>query len=243
MKMAVMVFFSLALQPFPAIGASGAVPASPLWHEWYTVSREDKIVSTYEETAERRPRDEQVAVTQKWVERVDGKKTEAYIGSVATDGNFAPVAFFVERTGGERAYKTDGRVNNGQLEVTFKVVSGAKAKTRGTTPVGPGTYLSTFVSFAVAKHLSEKGAFQFTALVEDDGKMNVEIKKGFVEIQGEEKKIGGESCGEALIRIDGSVQEWWITRQGKTCLVVFPDSGTRLELSSQNAVKKASPGI
>jgi hypothetical protein len=230
----------LALNPGPA--SSSPVKSVPLWKAWYLVSKDGKALSAFEETAEKRPRDAQIVITQKWIERVNGQKSEAYIGAVAEENRLAPVALFVERTGKARSYKTDGRVKAGRLDLTFKPANGPKPKSTASTRLAAGTYFSNFVPMAVARHFSEKGAFQFTAIVEDDGEMNVEVKSGIVEIQSIEKIIGGESCWGALIRIDGSLQEWWITKQGKTCQVNFPDSNTRLELSTEAAAKKAMAG-
>lgn len=226
----------LAWSPAPA----KAPAAEKLWREWYLIRLDGKAQGGFEETAERRPGEGQIAITQKWIERVDGAKSEAYVGSVATEAKLDPVAFFVERKG-PKTYKTDGRVQGGNLVVTFKPSPQWKGrrKTTETAKLVPGFYFSSFVPLAVARKLSEKGAFQFTAAVEDDGDMNVEIKQGIVEILGTEKKIGADQCGGALVRFDGSLQEWWVTKAGKTCLVTYPESTLRMEIVSEAEARKA----
>jgi len=211
-----------------------------LWKEWYLVTQNGQAISLFEEVAEKRPADHQLAITQKWVEKIGASpRSEVYIGSVAEESSLAPVAFFVERKGG-KPYKTDGRAKDKKLEVTFKPGTADLAKSTEFTPLQPGMFFSSFVSTAIARHFKEgKGAFAFTAVVEDAGEMNVEIKKGTAEINKVEKKIGKESCKQAVVQFDGKMQEWWITKKGKVCLMELPDSNTRLELSSEKAAKKA----
>jgi hypothetical protein len=101
-------------------------------------------------------------------------------------------------------------------------------------------YLSSFVPMALARKFGKtKDPLQFTAVVEDAGEMNVEIKKGTAEIQGVDKKIGKESCHKVLLTFDGKVQVWWIAKSGKTCLVEFPDSATKMEIVTEKTAKKA----
>ena len=69
--------------------------------------------------------------------------------------------------------------------------------------------------------------------------MNVEVKKGTVDVGTAEKKFGKEKCRQATVTFDGKVQEWWVAGSGKTCLVYFPSSNTKMELTSENAAKKA----
>ncbi|MGZ3700234.1 MAG: hypothetical protein ACXWSD_00545, partial [Bdellovibrionota bacterium] len=219
--------------------AQPAFAAEKLWTEWYLVSQKGAPVSLFEETAEKRAKEGELAITQRWVEKLDGDRTETYIGSVSSSQSLAPVAFFVERKGA-KPYKTDGRVKNKQLEVTFKPGTPDLAKSTELTPVGAGYYFSSFLPSAISRHfLGGKESFAFTAVVEDGGDMNVEVKKGQVDVGTASKKIGKETCRLAVITFEGKVQEWWITRTGKVCLVNFPDSATKMELSTEKAAKKA----
>jgi len=232
-----MIFLKLFLA-----GVSLAAPAKSemLWKEWYLISQKGVAVGYFEETAERRPSEKQLAVTQKWVEKMDGK-AETYIGSVADEARLKPVAFFVDRKGGSevKSYKTDGRVKDKKIEITFKPVAASLAKSTEITSLQPSMYLSSFVPMAVARHFKEKGPLAFVALVEDSGDMSVAIKKGLAEVLKEEKKIGSETCRSVVIHFGGQLQKWWITKAGKACLVEFPDSGTKMELSSEKQAKKA----
>jgi hypothetical protein len=222
-----------------------------LWQEWYLITQNGEAVGYFEETAERRPADKQYAITQKWVERSGSSAAtgiqpdgiaETYIGSVSEEARLKPVAFFVERKSAseEKSYKTDARVKNKKIEITFKPASAAMAKSTEMATLSPDMYLSSFVPMAIARNFKEKKtAVPFTALVEDGGNMNVEIKKGTVEITGEEKKIGGDSCRGARIHFAGKAQNWWITKEGKTCLVDFPDSGVKMARSTEAEARKA----
>lgn len=213
--------------------------AEKLWTEWYLVSQKGAPVSMFEETAEKRGAEGELSITQRWVEKINGARSETYIGSVSSQESLAPVAFFVERKG-PKPYKTDGRVKNRQLEITFKPGTPDLAKSTELTPLGAGYYFSSFLPSAVSRHfLGGKESFAFTAVVEDAGDMNVEVKKGTVDVSTKSKKIGKETCREAVINFDGRVQEWWITRTGKVCLVEFPDSATKMELTTKRAAKKA----
>lgn len=213
--------------------------AETLWNEWYLVTQNGKAVSLFQETAEKRAKEGELAITQRWVEKLGGERTETYIGSVSSQEKLAPVAFFVERKGA-KPYKTDGRAKNNQLEITFKPGTPDLAKSTEITPLGAGFYFSSFLPSAISRHfLGGKEAFAFTAVVEDGGDMNVEVKKGTVDVSSNSRKIGKETCREAVINFDGKVQEWWITRTGKVCLVSFPDSATKMELTTQKAAKKA----
>jgi hypothetical protein len=221
-------------------GASAhAAKSEKLWNEWYLVTRNGAPVSLFEETAEKRGQENEIAITQNWIENA-GDRQETYIGSVSNAETLAPVAFFVERKGG-KPYKTDARVKGQQLEITFKPGSPDLAKSTELTPLGKGYYLSSILPTAIARKFvgKAKESFAFTAVVEDGGDMNVEVKKGTVDVGTKEKKIGKENCREALVVFDGKSQEWWVTKAGKACLVVFPDSGTKMELSTEKAAKKA----
>jgi len=211
-----------------------------LWREWYLITQKTVAVGYFEETAERRPNDKQLAITQKWVEKMGGK-SETYIGSVAEEARLKPVAFFVERKASneEKSYKTDGRAKDNKLEITFRPASAALAKSTENTPLQPSMYFSSFVPMAVARHFKEKGPLSFVAAVEDDGNMNVEVKKGLAEVQKDEKKIMGENCRQVVIHFGGQLQRWWITKSGKACLVEFPETNTKMELSTEQQAKKA----
>ncbi len=232
-----MIKFLFLLLSFSAHAAKNET----LWTEWYLVTQKGQALSYFEETFEKRPGEGHVAVTQKWVEKL-GERQEIYIGSVAAEGTLSPVAFFVERKGGKNPYKVDGRAKDKKLEITFKPGRPDLAKSTEFASLGAHTYLSSFLPLWISRQFAPgKGAFPFTAVVEDAGEMKVEVKKGIGEIQGVEKKFGQENCRQALVRFDGKIQEWWITAKGKVCLVEFPDSGTRMELSTESAAKKALP--
>lgn len=233
---ALSVLVSLAL-----LGPLAARAAEPekLWHEWYLIRVNGVASGYFEETAERRPGEKEIAVTQKWVEKGAGQQlSETYIGSVAEESALAPVAFFVDRKGG-KTYKIDGRVKAGQLTATFKPADAATAKSTEQVQVKAGTYLSSLVPLAIARQFSAGGAFAFTAVVEDDGDMNVTVRKGMAEIQKEERKIGKERCRRVKIAFGGDSQEWWIAKNGRTCQVSFPSSGTKLEESDEKSAKAA----
>jgi hypothetical protein len=255
-----------------------AAKAENLWHEWYLVSRNGAPVSTFEETAERRPQDRELSITQRWVEKAAGGLSETYIGSVSAERDLSPVAFFVERKGA-KPYKIDGRarvvndaagagrarvvndaagagrakvVNDAagagraedkRLEITFKPGTPGLAKSTGSAALGPGTYLSSFLPTAISRRfLGGKESFAFTAVVEDGGDMDVEVKRGTVEVGTAVKTIGKRKCRLAVVNLDGAAQEWWIAKNGLACRVVFPGSGTRMELSTEKAAKKALGG-
>lgn len=219
-----------------------------LWHEWYLVTQNGVPMSLFEETAEKRTTEHELAITQKWVEKMAGRQ-ETYIGSVSQAETLAPVAFFVERKG-DKPYKIDGRAKGGELEITFKPGSPDLARsdegaTRNKqlehTPIGPGYYLSSALGIAIARKFQDKKAqsFAFTAVVEDGGDMNVEVKKGKVDVGTAEKKIGKEHCRQATVEFAGKMQEWWLTKAGKACVVAIPESGVKMELSTEKAAKKA----
>lgn len=220
--------------------SSAHAATTKLWTEWYLVSQNGAAVSLFEETAEKRATENEIAITQKWVEKLMPGRQETYIGSVSNLETLAPVAFFVERKGA-KPYKTDGRMKDQSLEITFKPGTPDLANSTERTPVGKGYYLSSVLPTAIARKFVNKGtdAFAFTAVVEDGGDMNVEVKKGKVDVGVKEKKIGKENCRNAVVNFDGHVQEWWIAKSGKVCLVNFPDSNTKMELTTEKAAKKA----
>lgn len=234
--------------PAPATAAdkAAAKPAEKteqLWQEWYLVTSNGNPIGYFEETAERRGAEKQISITQKWVEKIGGK-VESYVGSVADDFSLRPVAFFVDRKAPseEKSYKVDARVKGGKLEITFKPASAALAKSTEITALTPSMVLSSFTGLAVARHFKAKGPLSFTAIVEDGGDMNVELRKGTAEVGKEEKKFGKDKCRQATVLMGGKAQEWWVSAAGKSCLIVFPDSGTRMELTTEALAKKALGG-
>lgn len=235
-----LLFLSM-LMPAPVL-AKGSAPVQ-LWQEWYLITQNGAAVGYFEETAERRPGDKQVAITQKWVEKADGL-AETYIGSVAEEARLKPVAFFVERKAAseDKSYKTDARVKDKKIEITFKPASAALAKSTEVTNLTADTFLSSFMGMAVARNFKGTKPVAFTAVVEDGGDMNVEIKKGTVELSSREKKFGSDNCRAALVEFNGKTQEWWVTKAGKTCEVLIPSSSVKMALSSEAAAKKAVGG-
>ncbi len=235
-----MMITSLLLAAVASSASAATAKPETLWHEWYLITQKGTAVGYFEETAERRPGDKQIAITQKWFEKLNGK-AETYIGSVAEETRLKPVAFFVDRKTSteEKTYKTDARVKDKRLEITFKPASASLSKSTEFTSLQPSMYFSTFVPLAVARHFKEKGPLAFVAVVEDGGDMNVEVKKGLAEVQKDEKKIAGESCRSVVIHFGGQLQQWWITKAGKTCLVEIPDATMKLELSDEKLARKA----
>ena len=229
-----MSLLALALLALPPRASA----AETLWHEWYLVSHGGSPISFYEETAEKRGPEGEIAVTQKWVEKGEARE-ETYIGSVSKADGLAPVAFFVDRKGA-KPYKIDARTKDGRLEISFKPGSGGMAPSTEYASLGPDHYLASALPLVVARHFG-KGAshFSFTGIVEDGGAMNVEVKKGSVEVATAEKKLGKENCRKASVTFDGKLQEWWVAKSGKTCRVSSADTGTQLELSTESAAKKA----
>jgi hypothetical protein len=217
---------------------SAQASAETLWHEWYLVTQNGAPVSLFEEKAEKRPKEKELAITQNWIEKANGRQ-ETYIGSVSNAESLSPVAFFVERKGA-KPYKVDARTKGKQLEITFKPGNPDQAKSTEMTSLTSESYLSSALSSVISQHFKTgKSSFSFTGIVEDAGDMSVDVKKGSVDIGTKEKKIGKESCRQANIVFDGKVQEWWVQKNGKACLVVFPESGTKMELSTEIAAKKA----
>ena len=217
-----------------------ALPAKAenLWNEWYLVSKNGSGISYFEEVAEGRPKEREKSITQRWVEKI-GERSELYIGSVAGEARLAPVAFFVERKG-NKPYKIDGRAKKKKLDITFKPAFPGSTKSSESIELDSETYFSNFIPLLISRRLTGgKKTFSFQAVVEDAGDMNVELKSGRVEITATEKKIGSEICRKAMVNIGGPSQEWWITKKGKVCLVDFPDSGTKLELTTEKEAKKA----
>jgi hypothetical protein len=226
-----------------SLAAPSVKGAETLWREWYLITQNGVAIGYFEETAERRPQDKQLAVTQNFVEKVDGKR-EAYVGSVSTEADLDPVAFFVDRKAGtpEKSYKVDARVKGRNLEITLKPASPAIDKSTKSTTLSPSTIFSSFLPIAIARTFKGKAPLSFTAVVEDSGEMTVVSKKGLAEPQKEEKKIASEACRHAVVHFGGQLQHWWVTKAGKTCLVEFPDSGTKVELSNEKQAKKAVEG-
>ena len=233
----------LALIPSPATASKGGDPVL-LWREWYLITQNGEAIGYFEETAERRPADKQIAITQKFVEKIAGG-SEVYIGSVAEEARLKPVAFFVDRKGAsaEQSHKTDARVKSRKIEITFKPASAAMAKSTEIVPLSSDLYLSSFVPMAVARSFRDKKMPAFTALVEDGPGMSVEIKKGAAELSKQEKKLAGESCRGVVLTMSGQAQEWWITKEGKACLMEVPSVGLKMALSTEAEAKKALGGL
>lgn len=208
-----------------------------LWQEWYVYSLNGKAVGIYEETAERRPADKQVAIVQRWIE-TDGGLAETYIGSVAADdGKFTPVAFFRERKAGAETEKVDGRFRVGVLDVTVKSAN-AKLKPRKDIKIKPGTYLSNFVPLVLAARKPGSGIFSFDSVVEDVRDGGYGPRDAAAQVLNVTKKVRGLLCRKTEVDFVGVV-EWWVAADGRTCEVKNPENGTQITLSTENEARKA----
>ena len=54
-----------------------------VWKAWYLISQNGATVGYFEETAERRPAEKQISITQRWVEKMDGKALEGFEARLA----------------------------------------------------------------------------------------------------------------------------------------------------------------
>lgn len=209
-----------------------------LWKQFYLYTVNGQAVGYFEETAERRTKEKQLAVSQRWVENENGGRTATYIGAVAKDdGKFTPVAFFSERTGEGKSYKLDGRAKGDTLSMTYKPNAGASANKK--TKMKPGTILSNFVPLYLAKLDPNKGEVQFSAVVEDARDGNFETRGGTALVQAVKKEIQGRACRKAAVEFDGIVGEWWIATDGRLCEFFIPANKSKLTLSTEEEAKKA----
>lgn len=216
------------------------VPSTPLWNEWYLISVDGTATSYFQETAERRPTENSIAITQNWVE-ADG--SEVYIGSVSSaEKDLRPIAFFSVRKSKTINHKIDARTTGKKLIVTLKQQNKKASKIEKSIEIKPGLYLSSFLPMAVSRKIGEKGAFQFNAVVEESHEEAFEVRKGIVEVTGESKKVNSMACHGALIQIDGTISEWWITKDGKVCEVSYPSTNTKMVLTTEEKAKKALEG-
>lgn len=222
--------------------AKGNAPQQ-LWKEWYLITQNGEALGYFEEIAERRPGEKQIAITQRFTEKLGGG-AEVYVGSVAEEARLKPVAFFVDRKAGseEKSHKTDARVKNRKIEITFRPASAALAKSTEIVPLSNDLYLSSFVPMAVARAFGGKKMAPFTALVEDGPNMSVEVKKGAAEITKQEKKIAGNTCRGVVLTMSGQEQDWWITKEGKACLMEVGSLGLKMALTTEAEAKKALGG-
>ncbi|MGZ3692775.1 MAG: hypothetical protein ACXWQO_00900 [Bdellovibrionota bacterium] len=216
--------------------SASAGKTETLWKEWYLYSAGGKPAGFYEETAEKRLGEKQIAVTQRWVER-EGTLSETYIGAVADDdGKFTPVAFFRERKQGGKENKVDAIAKGGTLTVTVRDAKGQKEKK--SVLVGPGMYLSNTLSLVMATKKPGKEPFAFQAIVEDVRDGNYDPMEGAALISETTKKIHGLDCRKITVEFHGQA-EWWVAPNGKVCEINAPVNGTKIELSNEKEAKKA----
>jgi hypothetical protein len=227
-----------ALSCWLLAGSALAAPAKTenLWKEWYLLTVNGRPMGFYLEVAEKRQSDKQIAITQRWVEK-DGTLSETYIGAVTSDdGKYTPVAFFRERKQNGKESKVDGMVKSGTLQITMQ--GGGAAKEKKSVPIGPGMYLSNSLSFMLAKQKPGKDPFAFQAIVEDVRDGDYDPKDGAALISDTTKKIDGLECRKITVEFHGQA-EWWVAPNGKVCEINAPVNGTKIQLSTEKAAKKA----
>jgi hypothetical protein len=212
-----------------------------LWKQYYLYAIGGKPMGYFEETAERRGKEKQLAVSQRWVE-TEGGRTETYIGSVAADDEkLSPVAFFSERTGAGQSYKLDGRAKGTELSMSYRSTTPPGPPAQKKTVMKPGTILANFLPLFLAKLDPAKGAVRFYAVVEDARDGNFETRAGTALLQAVKKEIQGQSCRKARVEFNGQIGEWWIATDGRLCEFTLPELKAKLTLSTEEAAKKAIP--
>lgn len=215
-----------------------ALAAKPetLWKSWYVYSINGKASGFYEETAERRTEEKQIAVNQKWVER-EGTLSETYIGSISTDdGKFTPVAFFCERKQSGKESVVDGRAKDSAMQITIKPAGGGKEKRSAI--LKPGIILSNALPLMLAGKKASKDPMAFQAIVEDVRDGNYEPREGAALVSDATKKIGGLNCRKVTVDFQGAL-EWWVAPNGQVCEITNQANGTRIALSTEKEAKKA----
>ena len=226
-----------ALSPAP----SAAGETKTLWKQYYLYTVNGQAKGYFEETAERREKEKQLAVSQRWVE-TDGGRTETFIGAVAEDNAaLTPVAFFSERTGPRSAYKLDGRAKGSELSMTFRSTKPPSPAAQKKTAMKPGTIFSNFVPLYLSRLDPAKGAVRFYAVVEDARDGNFETRSGTALVQAVKKDIQGQTCRKARVEFNGQIGEWWIAQDGRLCEFSLPELKAKLSLSTEEAAKKAIP--
>lgn len=228
---------------FLLIGLSSLAQAKapnvlPIWSEWYIYSVAGATQGYYQEKAEKRLKEKQLAISQNWLEKDDGG-TESFIGSVASDdGKFSPIAFFSEKSMPKKSTKLDGRVKEKNIILTFKGVNPPTVAIKKTVALKANMVLSNFVGMMLSKNEGDK-EIQFTAIVEDARDGNFDSRAGRAQVLGVNKQIQGNTCRKVLMNFDQIDSEWWITKEGKICEVFIPENQARLQLSTEEAAKKA----
>lgn len=222
---------------FSTAAFSAPAKTEPLWKEWYLYTANGVPQGYFVEEAERRGKEKEIALSQRWFE-VDDGGTETYIGAVAKDdGKFSPVAFFSERKGPNRNYKLDGRVKGNSLEMTFKPVIPPGANLRHSVKLEKNMILSMFLTMKIAKQ--KIGSTAFTAVVEDAKDGNFDLRPGSAEIQGATKKVNGLECRRAAVMFNDSEDEWWVAKDGRICEIRIRANQSRLLLTTEAEAKAA----
>jgi hypothetical protein len=192
----------------------------------------------YLETAERRPAEKQLSITQRWTEK-EATLADTYIGAVSSDdGKFRPIAFFRERTQNGKVAKIDGRVKGAQLEITIKPAKLGGTKEKKSVTLKPSTYLSNFVSMVIAGKPASSEPYAFFAVVEDVRDGNYQPLEGAALVSATTKKIRGLSCRKVTVEFNGQA-EWWIAPDGRVCEISSLDGGSRISFTTEKEAKKA----
>lgn len=217
-----------------SLEAHAAGDSKNLWKEWYLYSSAGKALGYYQEEAEERGKEGQLALSQRWWEKDDGGGTvETYIGSVAkNDADLTPVAFFVERTAGTGKVQTDARLKNGSILIRKADISRNGESVKYEAKFTKGLIFSSFMGMLLAKHMNSK-ELEFQAIVEDNKDDAFAPQIGRAVFTKEKKKIRKNECFKASLQYLGMASEWWFTNKGKVCEVYMPSTAYRLELSSE----------
>lgn len=215
------------------------VATRPLWHEWYLYEVAGLPKGYYEETAEKRPKDLQVAISQNWLELEEGG-TKTYIGSVARDlPELNPVAFFCERSNAKISYKLDGRSEGGMLKLLFKPIQPKSVNIQKEIVTEKGAFLSNFLPMILAKlPTSQVTPSKFRAIVEDARDGNFEMRELVIQPTNEEKETRGNKCRKFAVAFNGVEGLWWVSKIGKLCEIQLPALQSKIELSEEAIVKK-----
>ena len=221
-------------------GKENVNSAKVLWKEWYLLTIQGEAQGYFVEEFEKRVNEKQLAISQTWFEKREGG-VSTFIGSVASDNSaLSPVAFFSDRKSAMKAYKVDGRVKGGTLELKLKP-EGSEGGVEKTYPMGKDFLLSNFLPYALTHQLKPGSPLSFSAIVEDPMDTSFELHKGNASRQSGNKQIKTEECKKFEVTIDGKGQSWWVADSGKLCEVYLPFSDSKLELSSEENIKKLFP--
>src|SRR3989344_3234498 len=194
------------------------VPAQKkLWSQWYVYTAGNQPFGYYKEDLELSTAEKQFNIQQQlWEKNESGGISETFLGAVAKDDKkLSPVAFYVEKKKSSGGTVIQGRIKNGELQLSVIGLGGKIEPVKQNVFITNNTFLSSYLPMFLMKQKTIGKAISYKIILEEGDEGNFLPQNGTATISKTISIIEGNACQQVRIKFKKLDSTWWIDKEGK----------------------------